>query len=95
MSPALYSTRLMWGGRIGLAKHRGVWADLVAPPPILRHLKITELDWAPEVRVAQLRELAGPMRDMTHPEIRECLRFVEAVAFAARKAIDDHDNHPI
>lgn len=65
MSADLYATRLFWNGRSGIAKCDGVTVTLSACP---LGKTISEVDYAPDVRVAQIRESAQGWRDMTKAE---------------------------
>lgn len=71
MSDDLYPIRVRWDGRKGIAKHAGVVVTLTAAPlqwvPSLQGL--TEIDYAPTVRVAQVRIAADAMRMLDQTEI--------------------------
>jgi hypothetical protein len=68
MSSALYAMRLMWlGGRGDMTCGR-VHIDLARPPAVLATLGVVEIQFTPEVRVAIVREMAEPWRDMTSAE---------------------------
>lgn len=54
-------------------------AWLEAPPQIVRGQRVIEVDYAPGV-VAQLREHAGPMRDMRPAEIEACDALIASIA---------------
>ena len=72
MSLDLYPRRIYWDGRCGCVRNAPHLRALVAPPELPGCvLRITELDYAPGV-VAQLREHAGAMRDMTPAEVAAC-----------------------
>lgn len=74
MSHLLYSHRLMWDGRGGVATRRNVRLVLsMAPAPFP---DAQYIDYAPEVRVAQIRRAHGPMRDMTADEIATAEAFL-------------------
>ncbi|HEX6707486.1 MAG TPA: hypothetical protein VF169_22195 [Albitalea sp.] len=72
MSIALYQIRLYWDGRRGAARNGDDTHILVEAP----HLPGTdsagtleEIDYAPEVDVAQVREREGDWREMTADEV--------------------------
>jgi hypothetical protein len=69
MSHALYSTRLYWGGSRGIAKLRGRELMLSAAP-VLAGPSILMIDYAPEVRCAEILRYGEARRDMTADEIR-------------------------
>jgi hypothetical protein len=69
MSAELYRTRLFWDGRRGIAKSEGVSVELLDAPPVAGVAHLTEIDYAPQVHVAMVRESANGWRDMTHTEI--------------------------
>jgi hypothetical protein len=70
MSHALYSTRLYWAGtRCGVAKLHGVLVQLTAPPD-LPGLRVTAIDYVPEVGMRTVMPYAGAWRDMTAEEAR-------------------------
>jgi hypothetical protein len=88
MSEALYATRLFWNGRQGCARHNGVAVDLrTAPAPLAGVHNLTEIDFAPEVRVAQIRESAGCWRDLNTEECTAVATWLAGVSAAARAAL--------
>lgn len=89
MSSVLYVTRLLWNGRLGLAKHAGVMVDLTTwPAAALPGVHVAEMDYTPEVRVYQVRESAHGWRDMTGPEIQAVRAWLQQVADAAKHAVE-------
>lgn len=72
MSIALYRLRLYWDGRQGAARNGNDTRILVEPPAMAgaanAHL-LEEIDYAPEVDVAQVRERQGGWREMTPDEV--------------------------
>jgi hypothetical protein len=84
MSADLYHTRLCWDGRRGIAKMGGVQVELKTAPPMPLVPHMAEIDYAPQVHVAQLRESAGAWRDMTAKEIEAAMALLGDVAIAAR-----------
>ena len=72
MSIALYRLRLYWDGRQGAARNGKDTRILVACPAMQgaanAHL-LEEIDYAPEVDVAQVRERQGDWRQMTIDEV--------------------------
>jgi hypothetical protein len=84
MSEALYTVRLFWNGRSGIAKHDGAAVELRECPLGKR---IAEVDFAPCVRVFQIRESADGWRDMTPAEIATCHALLLRLSHAARKAL--------
>jgi hypothetical protein len=70
MSIALYRMRLYWDGRHGAARNGDDTRILVEPPSLPgAHAVLEEIDYAPEVDVAQVREREGHWRDMTPDEV--------------------------
>jgi hypothetical protein len=67
VSHLLYSTRLWWDGRRGLAMLHGRQVPLSEPPPAFAGAHY--VDYAPEVRCAQWRPYAQAMRDMEPAEV--------------------------
>ena len=72
MSIALYRLRVYWDGRRGAVRNGDDTRILVEAP----HLpgtenadNLEEIDYAPEVDVAQVREREGEWRDMTPDEV--------------------------
>ncbi len=72
MSIALYRLRLYWDGHHGAARN-GDDTRILVEPPVLPGAegadKLEEIDYAPEVDVAQVREREGDWRDMTAEEV--------------------------
>ena len=69
MSDALYSTRLRWDGRHGVAKLHGAMV-LLAVPPDLGAGKVYACDYVPEVHIAEIvPRVCDARRDMTAVEI--------------------------
>ncbi len=71
MSLALYQYRLFWNGRQGAARS-GRHTRVLGSAPILpgaETLHVEEIDYAPEVNVAQLRETNDDWRDMSEAEV--------------------------
>jgi len=73
MSIALYRYRLYWDGHRGAARH-GDDTRILVEAPVLPGLEsgsesLEEIDYAPEVDVAQVREREGDWRDMTPEEV--------------------------
>lgn len=69
MSLALYRYRLYWDGRRGAARH-GDDTRILAEAPVLPGAgEFEEIDYAPEVDVAQVREREGDWREMTAAEV--------------------------
>lgn len=86
MSANLYLTRLYWDGRRGLAKSGDVSIELHAAPAVLGGP--VEIDFAPEVRVAEMRPRpCDPRRDMTPEEAAAVLAWLTTMALAAKAAI--------
>ena len=72
MSIALYRLRLYWDGHHGAARNGDDTLILVEPPQLPgaeRADKLEEIDYAPEVDVAQVREHEGDWREMTAEEV--------------------------
>ncbi|HUG23062.1 hypothetical protein [Piscinibacter sp.] len=72
MSIALYRMRLYWDGRHGAARN-GDDTRILVEAPILPGAhgaeNLEEIDYAPEVDVAQVREREGDWREMTAEEV--------------------------
>jgi hypothetical protein len=71
MSINLYQYRLFWNGRQGAARSGRNTRVLVKAPvlPGSETLRVDEIDYAPEVDVAQLRESGDDWRDMSPAEV--------------------------
>ena len=72
MSIALYRLRLYWDGRHGAARN-GDDTRILVEAPVLPGAhgaeNLEEIDYAPEVDVAQVREREGDWREMTAEEV--------------------------
>jgi hypothetical protein len=82
MSLALYRIRLYWNGRHGAARHGADIRHLDAAPdlPADGGAAIAEIDYAPEVDLAQVREHAADWRAMSDGEIARVKRYLAALA---------------
>lgn len=72
MSIALYQYRLYWDGRQGAMRNGNDTRILVEPPvlPGAANAELAEIDYAPEVDVAQVRERTSTeWREMTPDEV--------------------------
>jgi hypothetical protein len=69
MSIALYRYRLYWDGHRGAMRHGDDTRILVEAPVLPGSEGLEEIDYAPEVDVAQVRERAGDWREMTPAEV--------------------------
>jgi hypothetical protein len=69
MSLALYRYRLYWDGRRGAARHEDETRILAEAPVLAGAGEFEEIDYAPEVDVAQVREREGDWREMTAAEV--------------------------
>ena len=69
MSIALYRYRLYWDGHRGAARHGDDTRILVEAPVLPGSGELEEIDYAPEVDVAQVREPEGDWREMTPAEV--------------------------
>ena len=87
MSADLYSRRLYWDGRRGAIRADGVTVELRTAPRLSPLDRCVEIDFAPEVRVAQIRDSAEAWRDMTVDEISAANRLIDSAASAARAAL--------
>ena len=63
MSADLYSRRLYWDGRKGTVRADGVTVELRSAPRLTLQDHCVEIDYAPEVRVAQIRDSAEAWRE--------------------------------
>jgi hypothetical protein len=72
MSIALYRLRLYWDGHHGAVRN-GDDTRILVEPPVLPGAEsaanLEEIDYAPEVDVAQVREREGDWRQMTADEV--------------------------
>lgn len=68
MSSALYCTRLWWHGHGGAAKLHGCEVRLLEPP-VLAGLRLSGVDYVPEIRLQQIQPLASGWRDMLPHEV--------------------------
>jgi hypothetical protein len=72
MSIALYRFRLYWDGQHGAVRN-GDDTRILVEPPVLHGaespVELAEIDYAPEVDVAQVREREGDWREMTTEEV--------------------------
>ncbi len=82
MSIALYQLRLYWDGQQGAVRN-GDEMRVLAEKPVLvgaAHAdRLEEIDYAPEVDVAQVREHAGEWREMTPDELAAAEALVASV----------------
>lgn len=70
MSDALYSTRLRWDGRAGVAKLHGATVRLLAPVDLGAGMMYA-IDYVPEIHIAEVTPRAcDTRRDMTPGEIK-------------------------
>jgi hypothetical protein len=72
MSIALYRLRLYWDGHHGAVRN-GDDTRILVEPPVLpgaeNSAELEEIDYAPEVDLAQVREREGDWREMTTEEV--------------------------
>ena len=78
--------RLWWDGKRGTARHDGVSVDLTAAPIISSKIVVQEIDYAPTLRVSQIRESAQAWRDMTSAERDVALALLVKISAAAHGA---------
>jgi hypothetical protein len=81
MSIALYQYRLFWDGHHG-ALRCGHQLQVLASAPTLpgaESLQVEEIDYAPEVNVAQLREAGGDWREMSPAEVAAAQSLIETL----------------
>ena len=79
MSIALYRLRLYWDGRHGAARNGDDTRILVEPPLLPGAESLEEIDYAPEVDVAQLREAGGDWREMSPAEVAGAQTLIETL----------------
>lgn len=96
MSSDLYLTRLLWTGRLGIAKCAGVIVELTRwPVHIWPGLHVAEMDYRPEVRDCRIRESGRAWRAMTGDECRRAAQWLAGMARGVRALIDlpinDHE----
>ena len=91
MSHWLHRSRLWWcaaNGR-GVAIHDGVTVELTSRPPVLESMgRLIEIDYSPALGVQLIQRPTGAREDMPAGAAAECLRYLRAVALAARTAVD-------
>jgi hypothetical protein len=80
--------RLWWDGKRGSARHDGVTVDLHTAPFFTSKFVIQEIDYAPTLRVSQIRESAQAWRDMTSAERDLALALLTKISTAAHAAAD-------
>src|SRR5436190_16843022 len=82
MSIALYRLRLYWDGHHGAVRN-GDDTRILVEPPLLPGAEtaadLEEIDYAPEVDVAQVREREGDWREMTAEEVAAAEALVASV----------------
>ena len=79
MSTDLYQTALVWHGqRGGVAKLWGRSVPLVEAPALLG-LRLTMLEYFPEIGQMELQEATGPRRAMTPDEIAAADGFLRGI----------------
>lgn len=86
-----YPTRLHWdeSRASGVAEHADVRVRLHRRPPVLECLpRLIEIDYAPGAGVAYYQLAHSARADMSAEQTRECMRYLRAVAIAARTAAD-------
>jgi hypothetical protein len=81
MSIALYQYRLFWDGHHGALRCGHQLRVLAAPPtlPGVEGVLVEEIDYAPEVNVAQLREAGGNWREMSPAEVASAQLLIESL----------------
>ena len=81
MSIALYQYRLFWDGHHGAVRCGRQLRLLVAAPtlPGVQGVQVEEIDYAPEVDVAQLREPGGDWREMSAAEVAGAQTLIETL----------------
>lgn len=88
MSLFLYRSRLQWEGYHGVAKHEGVLIELRSCPQFIPGMRISAVDFAPEVHVATVQLFGEPHRDMATSEIHLCQDLLERMARNARESLN-------
>ena len=83
----MHTTSLYWQHDHGHAEHEGVTVKLRRAPVLPGAGRITELTYAPDVRVAYLREDCDRSRDMTPLEMAACALILKRVSHAAKAAL--------
>jgi len=81
MSIALYQYRLFWDGHRGALRcgHRLQVLAMAPTLPGAESVQLEEIDYAPEVNVAQLREAGGPWREMSPAEVAGAQSLIETL----------------
>ena len=85
MSIALYRLRLYWDGRHGAARNGDDTRILVEPPLLPGAESLEEIDYAPEVDVAQVREHDGDWREMTVEEVAAAEAYLASLAARSKR----------
>ncbi|HJV60226.1 MAG TPA: hypothetical protein VJ743_04725 [Albitalea sp.] len=83
MSIALYRFRLYWDGHQGALRNGDDTRILVGPPSLFaadHAVPLAEIDYAPEVDVAQVREHEGDWREMTPDEVAAADALLASIA---------------
>lgn len=95
MSSALYNVRLLWHGRLGLAKHDGVCVDLTSwPAEALPGLHVAEMDFTPEVRHCEIRESAKGWREMSPDEKRSLMAWLRGLSAPVKAYVEREPADP-
>ena len=92
MSHWLHRSRLWWSDAHGkgVAIHEGVSIELTQRPPVMKAMgRLIEIDYSPAIGVQLLQTATGAREDMRTEQAAECLRYLRAVAVAARRAADE------
>ena len=91
MSHWLHRSRLWWSDAVGkgVVIHEGVTVELTRRPPVMEGFpRLIEIDYSPAIGVQILQLATGAREDMRAEQSQECLRYLRAVALAARTAAD-------
>ena len=80
-------TSIYWYHHQGCAEHEGVVVALRNAPSLPGVQGLTELDFAPDLGVGQLRERCDRTRELSPHEQAACMLILKRVSHAARAAI--------
>lgn len=88
MSAALFTTRLYWDGRQGIAKLHGQQVVLHQAPAVPGLPDRAQLDYAPETATRMVRGPHDHWRDMTPEEVRCCDAYLYSTCGPAVAAVN-------
>lgn len=90
MSHALYTTRLFWDGRRGIAKLHGR-AVVLTESPVIGGVRCAYVDYAPESGTWEVLPERGERAQMTAEQIKQCDEYLRETVRREFSAMDDQD----